>query len=164
MKYLRVWVDDGLYELIQKAADKDERSIQHVLKKALQRVFKSTKRTTETKALAATNVPADSFEKVWETYPIKKGKQAAGRAFLKIKPNQYNDFSKAVKNYVAECKERRTSSQYVKWMQGFINSGIWEDYINPDPGKDFSKEPQNKPIAEILREREAKKQGKSKNG
>jgi len=44
MKYLKVWVGDEVHQLIQKVADNDQRSVQHVLKKAIEGVFRSAKK------------------------------------------------------------------------------------------------------------------------
>ena len=76
----------------------------------------------------------DFFEKVWKSYPLKRGKSDVTQ---KAKKELYEAGEEvvlgAVNSYIAEIKENGTTERYIMHGSRFFN-GRWRDYIKePEP-------------------------------
>lgn len=72
------------------------------------------------------------FESVYKLYPKKEGK-SKGMKKLKaqIKTQaQYENFTKAVKDYSSMCKREGKELRYIKQFYSFV--GCWEDYLDEE--------------------------------
>lgn len=80
----------------------------------------------------------EHFEKIWETYPVKKGKQKAESYFLAwIKGRRINnkilrltdkEMWYAVQTYLKELEKTKTDLQYVPHGSTFFNTKIYDYY------------------------------------
>lgn len=68
----------------------------------------------------------DVFEKLYELYDNKKGKAAALKKFLKIKPENYQKIFDAVPYYLKDTPD----VQYRKHLVTWLNQEGWGDYEN----------------------------------
>jgi hypothetical protein len=72
------------------------------------------------------------FDDFWKVYPLKKGKQQALKAFIKLNPNEemFNDMIKGLNKQIKIRKEKEKKREWVeawKFPQGWINGRRWED-------------------------------------
>lgn len=83
------------------------------------------------------------FEEFWTVYPRKLGK---GEAYKKYQARRKDGFSDeelltAAKNYAAECKKRKTESEYIKHPKTFLSDTTpFTDYLPkiPSPASETS--------------------------
>ena len=77
------------------------------------------------------------FEKIWQTYPAKKGKEKAWLKFKnQVKSDQdFEDIQKALKNYIADVKYIRNTTHPDREFQNGSTwfHQNWKDYINLKP-------------------------------
>ena len=70
--------------------------------------------------------PNAEFEAFYSRYPVKRGKKAGLKKFLKLKENEKLRLNKALANYLAEIEREGTPLQFIKHFSTFMNN--WEDY------------------------------------
>jgi len=77
---------------------------------------------------------AFDFEKIYESYPLKKGKsKGIEKCKSQIKTDEdYSNLEKAVASYKALCEKEETESQYIKQFSTFM--GCWRDYLDENIG------------------------------
>lgn len=90
------------------------------------------KRTTRTKCASpptGSDVYAERFAEFWKAYPKKVGKEAARKAFMKVKPSA--DLLQRMLTAIQEQKQadqwRRDNGQYIPNPATWLNQGRWED-------------------------------------
>lgn len=75
------------------------------------------------------DVYAERFAEFWKAYPKKVGKEAARKAFMKVKPSA--DLLQRMLTAIQEQKQadqwRRDNGQYIPNPATWLNQGRWED-------------------------------------
>lgn len=75
------------------------------------------------------NIYTDDFEKFWNHYPRKEGKEGAFKHFKKVsKDCSVKELIKSAKNYAKANKG--TERKFIKKGYNFFNDGLYKDYIN----------------------------------
>ncbi len=72
-----------------------------------------------------------SFEKFWSAYPKKVGKQAAKKAFDRVKVPVETLLS-AVKRQKCSAQWSRDNGQYIPNPATWLNQGRWDDELEPE--------------------------------
>ncbi|MDE5575785.1 MAG: hypothetical protein K2J11_00155 [Oscillospiraceae bacterium] len=74
----------------------------------------------------------NSFEKFWKAYPRKKAKDAALRAWKKLKPdeNLLNVILAAIEQQKQSDQWRKDKGQYIPYPATWLNGRRWEDVEN----------------------------------
>ena len=92
------------------------------------------KRTTRTKCASpptGSDVYAERFAGFWKAYPKKVGKEAARRAFMKVKPSA--DLLQRMLTAIQEQKQadqwRKDNGQFIPNPATWLNQGRWEDEV-----------------------------------
>lgn len=88
----------------------------------------------------------DEFEKLWEAYPRKVGKEKAQKCyFTRLKEGfSHKDMIDAAEAYAKECKKLRTEQEYIKHPATFLGpSRPFAEYISKEENKE-SKEVEKK--------------------
>ncbi len=82
-------------------------------------------------------VPSGSFEKFWSAYPKKVGKQAAKKAFDRVKV-PVETLLTAIERQKCSAQWSRDNGQYIPNPATWLNQGRWEDELemehNEQPG------------------------------
>ncbi len=75
------------------------------------------------------DVYAERFAEFWKAYPKKVGKEAARKAFKKIKPTAdlLQRMLEAIKEQKASDQWKRDNGQYIPNPATWLNQGRWED-------------------------------------
>lgn len=75
--------------------------------------------------------PLGAFEKIWERYPRKLGKEESRVRFKRevITMVDFLDIQKALDNFLAQIHEDKTETQYTPHGSTWFNKR-WRDYIN----------------------------------
>jgi hypothetical protein len=72
------------------------------------------------------------FQEFWKVYPLRRGKAAAYRRWkAAVAKAQPQFILAAAAAYAAEVDGK--DPQYIKWPEGWLSAGRWEDEIPPDP-------------------------------
>ncbi len=78
-----------------------------------------------------------SFQKFWKSYPRKKDKQTAEKAWMKLSPDAA--LVEKIIAYIEEAKKSpdwtNSNGQYIPYPAKFINNRRWEDQPGP-PGEE----------------------------
>lgn len=121
---------------------------------------------TETKAKTNTDTEAkyttpqtplggEAFEKFWAAYPRKVGKQAAIKAWSKLRPTK--ELTQAILQAVEyqRCSEqwRKENGRFIPNPATWLNQGRWEDEVTEVASSN--------PFLDILREEEARAHGQT---
>lgn len=90
------------------------------------------KRTTRTKCASpptGSDVYAERFAEFWKAYPKKVGKEAARKAFMKIKPSAdlLRRMLEAIREQTASDQWKRDNGQYIPNPATWLNQGRWDD-------------------------------------
>ena len=90
------------------------------------------KRTTRTKCASpptGSDVYAERFAEFWKAYPKKVGKEAARKAFMKVKPSAdlFQRMLGAIKEQTASDQWKRDNGQYIPNPATWLNQGRWDD-------------------------------------
>jgi hypothetical protein len=74
-------------------------------------------------------VYAERFAEFWKAYPKKVGKEAARKAFMKVKPSAdlLQRMLEAIKEQKASDQWKRDNGQYIPNPATWLNQGRWED-------------------------------------
>lgn len=77
----------------------------------------------------------DEFLTFWESYPKKKGKQEALRAWLKIKPDPelLSEILQAVANAKRDPQWTKNNGDYIPLPASWLNGKRWEDEFESSP-------------------------------
>lgn len=69
------------------------------------------------------------FEKIWEYYPNKKGKEKAKTKYLYVRNHgtTYEEIVQGLKNYLNYIKHNNITIQYVKHGSTWFNQQCWKD-------------------------------------
>lgn len=77
--------------------------------------------------------PPDPFEEFWDAYPRKVGKEAARKAWKKIRPNQ--SLQRRILDAVEAAKQskewQKDNGQYIPHPATWLNQGRWDDELTP---------------------------------
>lgn len=77
--------------------------------------------------------PHDPFDDFWEVYPRKVGKEAARKAWKKIRPNQ--SLQRRILDAVEAAKRskewQKDNGQYIPHPATWLNQGRWDDELTP---------------------------------
>ena len=73
--------------------------------------------------------PAGDFEKFWAVYPKKVGKQAARKAFERIKGVPVETMIRAVEYQRSTEQWRKNNGEFIPHPTSWLNRGGWEDEI-----------------------------------
>lgn len=81
-----------------------------------------------------------AFERFWQAYPRKVGKQAALKAFKKVKVS-VEILVEAVEKQKRSSRWRKDNGQYIPNPATWLNQGRWEDEVEQteEGGPDYSK-------------------------
>jgi hypothetical protein len=87
--------------------------------------------TTDTSSESLTE---KRFEEFWKIYPLKIGKQAALRAFKKIKPTAdlHSKILSAIEKAKKSDRWQRENGQFIPHPTTWLNQGRWDDEIEPE--------------------------------
>jgi len=66
------------------------------------------------------------FDVFWQAYPKKKSKEAARKAWLKLKPN-LDDVLAALKWQVNSDSWKKQNGQFIPYPERYLNAGNWQD-------------------------------------
>lgn len=87
-----------------------------------------------------------SFSKFWKSYPRKKDKQNAEKAWLKLSPD--TSLVKVIISYIEVAKKSpawtNSNEKYIPYPAKFINNRRWEDQPDP-PGEEKGEYKNEKP-------------------
>lgn len=76
------------------------------------------------------NIYAEWFDRFWELYPKKVGKQKAREKFMKLAPKlDIEKVLKGTQNYIAYCTRTR---RFLKDGSTFVNQEVWVDFLEAD--------------------------------
>jgi len=89
----------------------------------------------------------DEFDMFWNSYPRRKGKEDAVKAWSKVieRGIPATVVSSGAAAYRAECERTSKEKQYIKMPATWLNGGCWDDESDDDvtkqsQDKDWSKE------------------------
>lgn len=100
-------------------------------------------------------VPPSAFDRFWAAYPKKVGKQAARKAFERIKGVPVEKMIQAVEYQRSTEQWRKNNGQFIPHPATWLNQGRWEDERESDQaGNSWN------PFMEIARE-EAQRSGQA---
>ena len=71
----------------------------------------------------------NEFEKIWEYYPNKKGKDQAKNKYISARKNgtTYEEVVQGLKNYLNYIKAENVESKYIKHGSTWFNQKCWND-------------------------------------
>lgn len=121
-----------------------------------------TKSNTNSKSTTPYSPPSGgdhegAFEKFWAAYPKKVGKQAAKKAFNRIKDVPVQTMIDAVEYQRSTAQWTQNNGQYIPHPATWLNQGRWEDEVSQERALNAT----TNPFLEIAREEEAKKYGQT---
>ena len=84
------------------------------------------------------------FQTFYDSYPKKRGKQAAERAFLKLKPDTdlFRQIMVALEAQKKSPDWQKEGGQYIPYPATWLNGRRWEDEIIPAPSQSPTREEQ----------------------
>lgn len=82
---------------------------------------------------------ADEFEKLWELYPKKQGKQKARENYIKARKGgaTSEEVEKGIIAYAEYIKATNTEDRYIKHGSTFFSQQAWQDEWRVRDGTDF---------------------------
>lgn len=85
------------------------------------------------------------FAEFWKEYPAKVGKQAALKAWKKIKPDAdlFSKIMEAIKAAKGSKQWQRDNGQYIPHPTTWLNQGRWDDEISEEVSKHETANQQN---------------------
>lgn len=71
----------------------------------------------------------DEFDKLWQYYPNKKGKEEARKKYIIARKNgtTYEQIASGLKNYINYIKEENIPEKYIKHGSTWFNQKCWND-------------------------------------
>lgn len=90
---------------------------------------KRTTRVPRSSPPTGSDVYAERFAEFWKAYPKKVGKEAARKAFMKVKPSAdlLQRMLEAIKEQKASDQWKRDNGQYIPNPATWLNQGRWDD-------------------------------------
>lgn len=90
-----------------------------------------------TKNIPPKNLLEERFNKLWEAYPNKKGKESAFKAYQKAVKDGVTDeiISDGIRRYCEEIRIKRTEQQFIAYGSSWFNQRRWEDDYSTTPQK-----------------------------
>lgn len=85
------------------------------------------------------------FEKLWEHYPNKKGKEQARNKFISARKDgtPFEEIATGLKNYILFIKAEKMDSKYIKHGSTWFNQKCWnDDYSIKEDSKQSKKDSQ----------------------
>lgn len=70
-----------------------------------------------------------SFDTFWTSYPKKKGKKDAQKAFTKVNPNEYPALFSALEQQKKDPEWAKDGGQYIPYPATWLNGRRWEDEV-----------------------------------
>ena len=90
-----------------------------------------------------------TFERIWDSYPVKKSKIPSFNAFKRIPKRTMEVFTKGLKAHIIYWEKYEVDRQFIPHLSTFINKKRWEDeLIPPTSDKPKFKDPLDKQIYE----------------
>lgn len=74
-------------------------------------------------------VPQGTFERFWQAYPKKVGKEAAYKAFMKIRGVSVETMLKAIETQRRSDQWRNDNGRFIPNPATWLNQGRWEDEL-----------------------------------
>ena len=95
----------------------------------------------------------DEFEKLWEIYPNKQGKQHAYKAYEKARkrkqdPVTYEQVKAGIEKYCEYIAAKGISKQYIKHGSTYFNGAEWESEYDLTPVQQYQPQTYQKPQTE----------------
>jgi hypothetical protein len=89
----------------------------------------NTTRVPRSSPPTGSDVYAERFAEFWKAYPKKVGKEAARKAFMKVKPSAdlLQRMLEAIKEQKASDQWKRDNGQYIPNPATWLNQGRWDD-------------------------------------
>lgn len=80
------------------------------------------------------------FEKLWEMYPKKQGKDRALGYYMRARKSgtAYNEVEQGIRAYIDHIRVTRTPMQYVKMGSTFFSQKAWKDVYDDIPANPFT--------------------------
>lgn len=138
LEFYRIWDDENMKAAIEKVYRKTDirphleeylKAVNHWGRKWLTNKPKNIKKIINDLSKEMGRIGEPEFEKIWERYPVKKGRKEAFRHFMaSVKsPKDFERINKALDNYLETPEVKRGFLQHGKtWFNN------WEDYENTD--------------------------------
>ena len=81
-----------------------------------------------------TNIYAQSFEKFYQSYPRKVAKQAAIKAWQKLKPDDglFDEIMKGLERWKQSTDWTKDNGQFVPYPASWLNGRRWEDEVKSE--------------------------------
>jgi hypothetical protein len=71
------------------------------------------------------------FDRFWEAYPKREGKQKALQRFMDLTLEDAEKAISAAKQFADKCRRENTEGRYIKWPEGWLNAKRFLDYEAP---------------------------------
>jgi hypothetical protein len=71
---------------------------------------------------------AAQFDRFWNAYPKREGKQKAYERFMALTPEDAEKAVYGAEQFAAQCRQKGTDPKYIKWPEGWINAKRFLDY------------------------------------
>ncbi len=83
---------------------------------------------------AKANVIEQRFDSFWEAYPKKKAKEAAKKAWMKLKPSAelFEEIMQAVAEQKKSADWIKDNGQFIPYPSTWLNQGRWSDEVTVD--------------------------------
>lgn len=83
----------------------------------------------------------EEFEKLWESYPNKKGKEQAKKKYINARHQgtTYEEVSKGLKAYINYCQHEIVEKKYIKHGSTWFNQQCWKDDYEISESKQVSR-------------------------
>jgi uncharacterized protein YdaU (DUF1376 family) len=81
---------------------------------------------------------AEGFDEFWHAYPKKRSKEAALKAWKKLKPGKQlkDQIIEAVNRQAKDPDWHRENGQYIPYPASWLNAGGWQDEVTVLPERD----------------------------
>lgn len=73
----------------------------------------------------------EQFDRFWEVYPRRAGKQKALERFKALTLEEAEKAISGAQQFAAECRQKGTKPEYVKWPEGWLSAKRFLDYSEP---------------------------------
>lgn len=86
-------------------------------------------KVSNTEELNTKELYLSEFEKLWNIYPKKQGKENARKSYIKARKGgaSYEDIEQGLLSYIRYIKAKQTEQQYIKMGSTFFSQKAWED-------------------------------------
>lgn len=116
----------------KRTADEQQLNIKRTTNEHTKRINKKNKEDKE--------YIYEHFERIWQMYPRKKGKNAVSeKSMAELYEAGIEIVNKAIENYKDELRRNGTEEQFIMYGSTFFN-GRWKDYVDLKTEKPMHKE------------------------